>query len=72
MTGMTVQAGNPTGVLLTGKVKTYIYLRGNLRTLRNRWGKKRQDEVDTRDGKGGDNERGRKRKDEVNISVTAD
>jgi len=52
-------------------VTTYIYLRGNFRTLRNRREKTRQDKVDTHDRKGGDNERGRKRKDEVNICVTA-
>lgn len=44
---------------------TYIYIRGNLRTLRNRREKRRQDEVPTQDRK--DNERGRKRKDDVNI-----
>lgn len=32
----------------------------------------RQDKADTHDGKGGDKERGRKRKDEVNIFVIAD
>lgn len=46
-------------------VTTYIYLRGNLRTLRNRREKRRQDEVPTHDRK--DNERGRKRKDDANI-----
>lgn len=51
---------------------TNIYLRGNLRTFRNRRQKRRQDEVDTHDRKGEDNERGRKRKDEVNNCVTAD
>lgn len=50
---------------------TYLYLRRNLRTLRNRR-EKGQDEVDTQDRKGRDNKKGSKRNNEVNICVTAD
>lgn len=50
---------------------TYLYLRGNLRTLRNRK-EKRQDEVDTEDRRGRDNKRGSERNNDINICVTAD
>lgn len=50
---------------------TYLYLRGNLRTLRNRK-EKRQDEVDTQDRRGRDNKRGSERNNDINICVTAD
>lgn len=50
---------------------TYLCLRRNLRTLRNRR-EKGQDEVDTQDRKGRDNKKGSKRNNEVNICVTAD
>lgn len=49
----------------------YLYLRRNLRTLRNRR-EKGQDEVDTEDRKGRNNKKGSKRNNEVNICVTAD